>query len=615
MKRKKFKQRGSLVVTSMAVLALTVSTLGPVPVRAEEVATTQLPPSLIEQLEQWKKGVYVEFRNLRIGLSEQPRLKDGIMMVPARELLIGLGYTLSWNASDRSLHATNPDQSRPELLIHDGRSELQAGGKSVAGGTASFIDDGKLWIPLRATAQSIGLKVEWVPQNRLAVVSDPLATPQFRIMTLIPGQEVETPSVLLDQLKKAAKADAEITWVGPDHYRQKSMVMIAAGDMPSIMLFDHPYFIPNNITESITVNPGPYLDGYPTLKKLAEEGPGSRYLNGDPYFIPRLSDPHHASFPAIRKDWLDKLGLIVPSTMDELYEVMKAFTNYDPDGNGKNDTYGLTGAMFGEQSIAWVEHVFTGRPERFSIKNGQVIDHAVSEEETKALQWLAKAYQEGLVDPEFAVLGSQQVIERLENDSAGLASLTIEQAAEQSEDDAVWVPLGSLKADSSSASIAPWNSAGNGSYIITAMAKEDPDLLLQWLNYGIETTLKGGWSKLEGWSAADQAAVNSLFGQPDLLQHNPVLDALPEKVLDQYKASVEQWRKVSYEDSAFPEAELLWSQGKYIELRDELNMNKTKVIMGAISIDEWKTYQQKLVATDSYRAMMKELNELLKARL
>ena len=42
----------------------------------------------------------------------------------------------------------------------------------------------------------------------------------------------------------------------------------------------------------------------------------------------------------IRKDWLDKLGLSVPKTTDEFLTVMKAFTENDPDGNGKNDTYG-----------------------------------------------------------------------------------------------------------------------------------------------------------------------------------------------------------------------------------------------------------------------------------
>ena len=42
----------------------------------------------------------------------------------------------------------------------------------------------------------------------------------------------------------------------------------------------------------------------------------------------------------IRKDWLDKLGLKVPKTTDEYFAVMQAFTEKDPDGNGKADTYG-----------------------------------------------------------------------------------------------------------------------------------------------------------------------------------------------------------------------------------------------------------------------------------
>ena len=42
----------------------------------------------------------------------------------------------------------------------------------------------------------------------------------------------------------------------------------------------------------------------------------------------------------IRKDWLDNLGLEVPTNLDELMDVMRAFTFDDPDGNGKNDTWG-----------------------------------------------------------------------------------------------------------------------------------------------------------------------------------------------------------------------------------------------------------------------------------
>jgi putative aldouronate transport system substrate-binding protein len=65
-------------------------------------------------------------------------------------------------------------------------------------------------------------------------------------------------------------------------------------------------------------------------------------------------DGHQYGFPeppplpkreglVIRKDWLDKLGLEVPTTPEELLTVAQAFTEQDPDGNGKNDTFGIGG--------------------------------------------------------------------------------------------------------------------------------------------------------------------------------------------------------------------------------------------------------------------------------
>ena len=55
----------------------------------------------------------------------------------------------------------------------------------------------------------------------------------------------------------------------------------------------------------------------------------------------------------IRKDWLDKLKLAVPTTTEELFAVMKAFTTQDPDGNGRADTYGY--GAFIEITPPWEE--------------------------------------------------------------------------------------------------------------------------------------------------------------------------------------------------------------------------------------------------------------------
>ncbi|MEZ0113409.1 multiple sugar transport system substrate-binding protein [Catenulispora sp. EB89] len=61
-------------------------------------------------------------------------------------------------------------------------------------------------------------------------------------------------------------------------------------------------------------------------------------LKGQTYAVPFSAQ---ANVLLVRKDWLDKLGLQPPKTWDDLAKVAQAFTTQDPDGDGKNDTYGL----------------------------------------------------------------------------------------------------------------------------------------------------------------------------------------------------------------------------------------------------------------------------------
>lgn len=65
----------------------------------------------------------------------------------------------------------------------------------------------------------------------------------------------------------------------------------------------------------------------------------TRYIDGKYYGVP-TSAQTFAFF--IRKDWREKLGLPQPKNWDDLAALAKAFTEKDPDGNGKNDTYGFT---------------------------------------------------------------------------------------------------------------------------------------------------------------------------------------------------------------------------------------------------------------------------------
>jgi len=71
-------------------------------------------------------------------------------------------------------------------------------------------------------------------------------------------------------------------------------------------------------------------------------------FDGKQYGLPEPPPIPRREGLVIRKDWLDKLGLEVPTTPEELFAVAVAFTEQDPDGNSKNDTYGFGGFINGQ---------------------------------------------------------------------------------------------------------------------------------------------------------------------------------------------------------------------------------------------------------------------------
>ncbi len=82
----------------------------------------------------------------------------------------------------------------------------------------------------------------------------------------------------------------------------------------------------------------------PEMQKLA-------LINGKHYILQEKAGLTTRVGLFIRKDWLDKLHLQTPRTLDDLMNVMKAFTYNDPDGDGKNDTYGFGAGGLGSGQI------------------------------------------------------------------------------------------------------------------------------------------------------------------------------------------------------------------------------------------------------------------------
>ena len=92
----------------------------------------------------------------------------------------------------------------------------------------------------------------------------------------------------------------------------------------------------------------------------------------------------------VRSDWLKKLNLKAPTTWAEMVTVAKAFTTQDPDGNGANDTYGMTipgSTTRGYISWNWSTYLWQSGADYITTSGGKVTPVINSAEAVAAAKW------------------------------------------------------------------------------------------------------------------------------------------------------------------------------------------------------------------------------------
>ena len=122
-----------------------------------------------------------------------------------------------------------------------------------------------------------------------------------------------------------------------------------------------------------------------------------------------------------RKDWANRLGFTEhPTDLEYFYEMIRAFTYNDPDGNGIRDTYGLTGSL----DVIYTFHdCFPGS--WVNGPGGRVIPGFMDEERMlQALTWLRRAYTECVLDPELTT-NNNLVQERFSQGIFGAINRTV----------------------------------------------------------------------------------------------------------------------------------------------------------------------------------------------
>jgi putative aldouronate transport system substrate-binding protein len=182
-------------------------------------------------------------------------------------------------------------------------------------------------------------------------------------------------------------------------YYEKLALTLASGDIPSILVTGKSPEFMNAVENDAFWDISDYVYNYQNLSQMSETVYMNAAINGRLYGVPRSRDLGRNGF-GYRLDWLNNLGLKEPETIEELYDMLVGFTYDDPDGNGKDDTYGLGVTSY---TGTWdIMQVWFGAPNGWGIdENGDLIPAHLTKEYDNALAWFRKIYSEGLVNPDF----------------------------------------------------------------------------------------------------------------------------------------------------------------------------------------------------------------------
>lgn len=149
----------------------------------------------------------------------------------------------------------------------------------------------------------------------------------------------------------------------------------------------------------------PYLEdstAYPNLSQANKDVLKGLTVNSQVIGLPRTRSIGRYGL-AYRTDWAEAVGITEPpETIEDVYNMLYAFTYNDPDGNGVDDTYGLELCKY--TGPLDVIQTWFGCGNEWVEQDGQLVPVHQTAEYKEALDWMRKIYEEGLVRPDWAAV-------------------------------------------------------------------------------------------------------------------------------------------------------------------------------------------------------------------
>jgi putative aldouronate transport system substrate-binding protein len=241
------------------------------------------------------------------------------------------------------------------------------------------------------------------------------------------------------------RLNVKIKIIGPastDDYNTAVNIMLVSGDYPDLLFFDWNNYnggaeagVEDGIILPISTNPDykakvpnwfNIIDSNENIRRAVTLDDGS--IDFFCHYETNIARSAYWGY-AIRKDWLDRLNLAVPTTIDELYTVLKAFKEQDANGNGDpNDEIPLTSCnwwttvhpMMDSLSAAFGLKVNTMYRDPQTGKMTYWTEYNDGKNFKDYVTTMRKWYSEGLIDPEYVSQKYEACSAKITGDKAGV---------------------------------------------------------------------------------------------------------------------------------------------------------------------------------------------------
>lgn len=210
------------------------------------------------------------------------------------------------------------------------------------------------------------------------------------------------------ELGKLTETKLDIELLSWAEYEQGLTLAFAGGDYPDLMeinginspqvapAIDAGAFIPlNDLIEEHAPNLKEYITQEQWDSSLVSK-------EGEIFAIPSTRSVQNWAVVMVRKDWMDKLSIETPTTIEEYTEMFRRFQKEDPNGNGQNDEIPWSA----RENFRYGEAIFGAYdvlPNDWKYIDGKLVPNFIRPEMKDALAVYKDLYEEKLLDNEFLV--------------------------------------------------------------------------------------------------------------------------------------------------------------------------------------------------------------------